>query len=102
VAIDMSKIAGTWRTIGSRNEEKTSYYTKMTFGKSGMYIRERMEDGISRTRKQGRYSLNQQDSTFVFIADSATYKYKIEKLTDLCFEAMSLNDNHFLKLERLR
>ena len=101
-AFDTKKIVGTWRRVGSRYEEKTNYYTKITIGKNGAYARERIEDDMSISHKRGRYFLNQQDSTLTISADSATYRYKIEKLTDLCFEALSMDDNRLLRLERLR
>jgi hypothetical protein len=101
-AIDLTKILGTWRKVESRYEDTTSYYTKITFGKNGAYTREEVENNKSKTRKQGRYILNSKDSTFVVITDTVTLKYKIEKLTDHCFEAMRMSGMDGTRLLRLR
>lgn len=98
--VDLKKIFGAWRMI-VRYEQKPGCYTRITFGKNGAFTKAEVEPDESKTLSQGRYILNSKDSTFVFIVGSTANKYKIEKLTDICFEAMSVNGDEFLRLERL-
>jgi hypothetical protein len=99
--VDLKKFVGAWRMI-VRYEQKPGCYTKINVGRNGAFTWAEVDGDKSKILSQGRYILNSKDSTFVFKAGSVANKYKIEKLTDICFEAMSVDGNEFLRLERLQ
>jgi hypothetical protein len=100
--IDVSKIYGSWKTnwYDSPRENQTNYY-KATVSRDGVYIFEKIKDGIAKSIYTGKMSINLKDSSFTIKTSKETYKWHIVSISDKCFEFWTSDAKKINRLDRM-
>ncbi len=99
--IAKSKIYGVWRQIGIYPESHMERFIKLTINKNGTWIVEKIREGKTMSRREGRFTLSPKENTFVMKFDGGKEKSSIIKLSDNCFECKTIGRDYSVRYDRL-